>query len=115
MQLTPETAQTLTANFFNQKTNAYDTDSTLSVTTYIYNKDEYRLGNSPAASVVWVFTPGSLDGQFTCSIPASAIGPGPMSPSNVFPLTVVTIGLASDMVTVRFKDVTQVFAKPSST
>ena len=115
MQLSPETAQTLKANFYNNKTAAYDTNSTLSITTYIYNRGDYRNGNPPVSSVAWVFTPGSLDGEFTCSIPASAIGPGPMSPSNVFPLVLVTIGLASDLVTVRFKDVTEVFPKPSTT
>jgi hypothetical protein len=117
MLLRPQSVETLSSQFYDLTESAYDTDSTLSIATSIYNVGAYKAGLPPVGTFAWTYQPVSgnqvLQGLFTCQIPASALGPGANSPGSVYPLTVVTIGLASDGITVRFTDVQQAFPRTS--
>lgn len=115
MLLRPQSVNLLSSQFYDVVAGTYDSNATLSITTSIYIAGAFKAGLPPAYTQAWTYQPVSgpqiLPGLFTIALPASAIGPGPNSPASVFPLTVVTIGLASDDVTVRFTDVQQAFPR----
>lgn len=115
MLLRPQSIEVLSSQFNDTTTGNPDTGSTLSISTSVYNKGAYQAGLPPVGTFAWTYVPVAgnqiLPGLFTCTLPSTAIGPGANSPGCVFPLTIVTIGLASDLVTVRFTDVQQAFPR----
>ncbi len=118
MKLRAQSANVLKSQFYDLVNLAYDNDTTLSISTAVYVAKAYKAGLPPVGTFSWAYQPvlglQTLSGLFTVSLPASAIGPGPNSPGCVFPLTLVTIGIASDNVTVRFTDTVQAFSIPDN-
>ncbi len=117
MLLRPQSIQTLSSQFYDLINNSWDDDTTLSISTSVYNDGDYKAGRPPIGTFSWTFQPvfgeQTLQGLFTLQLPASAIGPGPNAPGCVFPLTIVTVGVASDQVTIRFNDTQQAFPRVS--